>query len=234
MGLLLSCPLWAQPDEGEVILSGAINYTFRAENYSLVGFQGSPLQPDPSQPCIFKLDLWGTGLHTDDSGTHYDDDLTQLSLTAQLPEGLPMGKALSPKNPLNVVRGGVGSATLNAQPWEDESAEPDWFFIRMQVPEEFARPEVRQFRPVGSQFFRSVSGTIAMGAFPDIPHVMEFYFNVELIENVGARYGPRSVQAEGRIRVPLHRDLTGALGGLTPLLDSDQSRSTSSSYLCRY
>lgn len=194
-------------------LSGAFNMGVPPRNYSLLGFQGNPLQPDLSKPCTFKLDIW--------EFIGYEQPL-QISLTAQLT------RHFKDKTPYS-----VGRATLNAEPWQDESANPNYFFAKLLLPPEAQREMNEGTMHVESHIFRSNGGFLVTEILPEHPDLVRFNFRMDLIENVTEKYKPRMLKVEGLFAVRLDRSPTNALRGFTGAFAQSLGEDVqTSSYLC--
>lgn len=232
-------------DSGEVRFSGAFNFTMKVASYSLIAFQGNPLQHDPSQPCMFKVDLWGTGHEYNQDGLIEGDGVrAHLSFTGLLTKGLGKSEGVVEGIPIPLhkdrsqFRGSfrrVGAASLFPEPWTDESANPDTFFVRLGLPPDFARRTGPGVQPVGSEFFRSAGG----GMFQVVRYTVDqdvlmlrFDF-LKMLESVGAQYGPRELSIEGRVDLPLNQTEGSALSALAAgLRGAGGSSVQASSYMC--
>lgn len=183
-------------------------------NYSLLGFQGNPLQPDRSKACTFKLDIW--------ESIGYDEPL-QISLTAQLT------RHFKDKTPYT-----GGRATLNAEPWLDESANPNKFFAKLVLPPKIGQREMSPgTMHVQSHIFRSNGGFLVTEIKPENPDLLLFNFRMDLIENVTEKYNPRMLKLSGIFAVRLDRSPTNALRGFTGAFGQSFGEDVqTSSYLC--
>lgn len=181
---------------GKVVITGALSETFASNHYSLVAFQANPVQPDPSKPCSFKLDIWHPmGFH----------EPLELTLRVQF------SFAWTPAwvNAFHLFN--VGEASLSGGAWQFEGG-PDEFFAYLSFPPEIGQREMSEgTMHVRSGTFRSSEGDVATYLIE--PDLLVLAFGLRMIEYVADKHEPRKLDVEGTLGVRLDRTMGGALAG---------------------